>query len=272
MRNKNQTGSKEAKKEPSLKPEGGRQIKAKNVHAENRIVFVEDKGVQMYGVTRPLEETGQWHVIKCRSSDETLKTLEAASQKNELPSIVSIDLGLDDLPETTDRGLELLEKIRKRWQGLPIIAHSTLETNESIVRRVVAQGASYFYLRDISDVEGYIGILPFIAIGFLIYSPKPAAQLPRIASKIPDPFYTHPEYWRTLELLDKDFTYAQIANMDSKAKTEKGIMSRVRRIAMWLAELGEIEEIYLDADNLPNEGYRRVVVRWYRANKARSTP
>ena len=271
MRSKNQMDNKEVENELNPKAAGRRQTRAKSLHPKSKIVFVEDKGVQMYGVTRPLEETGRWQVIKCRNSEETLKTLNTASQKNELPSIVSIDLGLDDLPETTDRGLELLEKIRKRWQGLPIIAHSTLETNESIVRRVVAQGASYFYLRETGDVEGYIGILPFVAIGFLIYSPKPAAQLPRIASKVPDPFYTHPEYWRTLQLLENNYTYAQIAALDSKAKTEKGIMSRVKRIAMWLAELGEIEEIYLDEDNLPNEGYRRVVVRWYRENKSRST-
>ncbi len=270
MKNTSRPSIKESKEELKSKPKGQSNTRTKSTHAKNRIVFVEDKGVQMYGVTRPLEDTGRWQVIKCRTSDETLKILEAASRKNELPTIVSIDLGLDDQPDSPNRGLELLEKVRNRWQGLPIIAHSTLETTESTVRRVVAQGASYFYLRDEGDVEGYIGILPFVAIGFLIYSQKPAAQLPRIASKIPDPFYAHPEYWRTLQLLDNNYTYVQIAGMDSKAKTEKGIMSRVRRIAMWLAELGEVEDIYLDADNLPNEGYRRVVVRWYRENKNRA--
>jgi len=232
------------------------------------LLFLENRTWNIGGLSSLLRHSSEWQMIHCQSSNEVWSTLEAGSNIGELPDVVSLDLGIDDLPDDPDRGLELLEKIKNRWQGLPVIVHSMLDIHEPVVRKVVSQGASFFWLRDKAQLEEYIQILPFVANGFLIFSQRPALLLPRAVSRFPDPFFRKPEYWKTLELLDKGHTYLQIANTDPSAKTDRGIGRRVKVMVDTLIGLGEIPE-FPDPDNIPADAYKQAAIQWYRANKHR---
>jgi DNA-binding NarL/FixJ family response regulator len=232
------------------------------------LLFLENRTLQAEGLSSLLRYSSEWQMIHCRSGEEVWSKLERGSNSGELPDVVSLDLGIDDLPESPERGLALLEKIKSRWQGLPIIIHSMLDIHEPVIRKVVSQGASFFWLRDKAQLEEYIQILPFVANGFLIYSQKPALLLPRVVSQFPDPFFREPNYWKTLELLEKGYTYLRIANTDPSAKTERGIQNRVKTIVNTLIGLGEIPD-FPDPDNIPSDAYKQAAVQWYRSNKHR---
>ena len=239
----------------------------KNVTDEipREIYFVEDWEVQMYGVASLLDKK-EWKIIHCSTRKEVMEKLEKSISNGTLPAIVSIDLGLEDKPEKPDYGLELLKNIRKRWEGLPIIVHSALSVDEETVKTVVEYGASYYYLKDKSDAQKYADLLPFVAQGILVFSQKPAGLLPKVITRLPDPFYDRPEYKRTIRLLAEGLTYAQIAERDSRAQTDRGIMARVNRIAAKLEALNEIDPII---ESESPEPYKEAVVNWYKKNRQR---
>lgn len=224
------------------------------------ILFIEDFDVQADGVLRHLNKK-VWKAIRCKSPDEALRYLNEASDKGELPDVVSIDLGLEPKRSVPDIGLELLQAIRKRWGGLPIIVHSSLDVDESVVQKVVAQGASYYYLRE-SNLKTYVDLLPYVAQGIMIFTQVPAGYLPKVANRHPDPFFDRDEWKRTIKLLDEGLTYSQIAQR--VGRTERAIMARVQRMAIKLETLDEIDPI---AETESHEPYRQAVVNWYRKNK-----
>lgn len=229
-----------------------------------RLLFVEDATWQATGLTMMLEKTGLWEVDVCATPTEALDMLARASNirnMSRMPSVVSVDLGLSDKPDSPEYGLALLKQIRQRWEGLSIVVHSTLPVKPEVVREVLAHKASYVFLSDDREARAYVALLPFIAQGYLMYSPTPAGQLADVISLQPDPFSANPEYWRTLELLAQNKLYREVAKKESVS--ERAIMARVRNIAHKLAELEEIPP-------LPQgEVYKPIVIEWYMKNRFR---
>lgn len=234
-------------------------------NSPKRILFVEDHPLQMYGVSTLLIQN-DWAVEIIETHKLAFDKLNDDSQRGmAVPDVISIDLGLGDKPEAADYGLELLEKIRKRWKGLPLIVHGTLvKVSEDIVRRIVAQGASYFYLGDAGDAQAFAMMLPYIAQGYVIYSPSPAARLTHIITTKPDPFIKNPEYWTTLKLLNEGKRYGDVAEIHVVGL--EAIKARVKKIALTLEALNEIPQL---AESSEDERFKPLVIEWYRKNRFR---
>lgn len=234
--------------------------------SKRAILFVEDREHQTVGVATPIKATGDWEVITCKTSIEATRMLDEMSKAGSLPSIVSVDLGLPPKPKEAEVGIDLLKNIRGRWEGLPIVVHSVLEVKENVVRTIISQGASYFYLFDEADVSAYIHLLPFLAQGYLVFSPTPASRLPSVVSVMPDPFQGNPEIWKTLQYLAQGATYLRIAEREGVG--DRAIMARVKKAALVLEALGEIQ-ILLDSDDAAPEKYKPYVIEWYHRNRVR---
>lgn len=230
------------------------------------ILFVEDVEALSIGLISSLKTAGIWNVISCKTDGEAFRILDKMSLGRLLPRVISVDLGLPPKPKETEIGLNLIKKIRERWEGLPIVVHSFLDVKESVVKTIISQGASYFYLFDETDVKAYVGLLPYMAQGFLVFSPTPASRLPQVVSLIPDPFQKNPEIWRTLQHLAQGLTYARIG--DREGVGERAIMQRVKRAAEVLEVLGEIQ-LLIDSDDTAPERYKPFVIEWYHRNRVR---
>ncbi len=234
--------------------------------SKNDILFVEDVEALSIGVETSLKATGSWNVISCKTYEDALRILDKMSLAGDLPRVISVDLGLQPKPRGTEIGINLLKKIRERWEGLPIVIHSFLDVKDNVVKTIISQGASYFYLFDDADVKAYVDLLPYMAQGFLVYSPTPASRLPQVVSVIPDPFQNNPEIWKTLQHLALGLTYARIG--DKEEVGERAIMARVKRAALVLEMLGEIE-LPPDSEDATPERYKPYVIEWYHRNRVR---
>ena len=234
--------------------------------SDNSILFVDDRESQTIGVLTPLREGGKWKVTTCKTAEETLSRLEEMSLEGKLPSIVSLDLGLFPKPREPEIGINLLRNIHERWGGLPLIVHSVLEVKDSVLRTIISQGASYFWLFDEGDVNTYIELLPFIAQGYVIFSPTPSSRLPQVVTVMPDPFQKNPEIWKTLSYLTQGLTYVRIAEKEGVG--DRAIMARVKKAALVLDALNEIL-LPPDSDDVTPERYKPYVIEWYKRNKVR---
>ena len=240
------------------------------VRKRQRLFFVEDSLTQMYGLEAQIKATGMWEIDICTTPEDAWDRLLRLSEAGLLPNVVSIDLGLADLPNEPDRGLALLEKIRKKWEGLPLVIHSNLDVEINMVRTVVAQNASYIFLRDERDAEGFVTMLPFVARGFLVYSPTPSARLAQVLNTKPNPFHDHDDYWEMMELLERGLTYGDIGDRLSVAS--RTIKAWVKKVAL---DLHDNKEIVLETEDegsdtsSNNYHYRRAVVNWFRQNRYR---
>lgn len=246
-----------------------------------RMLFVEDKPGQLLGIQTLLSNAlPTWQVETARTVHEAIGFLANETDKI-YPSfdIVSIDLGLDDQPDKPVRGLELLRRIRNMYDGLPIVVHSiAVPPDPDTLREVLANQASYIYLLDAGDARGYIYMLPRLIQGFVVFSAKPAALIPRVVSMRPNPF-PKPEYWETLALLARpELTYREIGSRLNVV--ENTIKGRVNRMARTLEDLGILDHFdpefgadQVDAadsdDDKRIERLRPILVKWYHENKSR---
>jgi DNA-binding NarL/FixJ family response regulator len=242
------------------------------------ILIVEDSEGQLAGMFAVLHSRG-WQIDVAKSPIEALNYLEEAKVgMRPLPHVISIDLGLMELIERPDYGLELLETIGNQWEGIELVVHSSIPrkqgsgddgVDETTVRRVMTQGASYFYLRDQPNLLAYADMLPYVLKGYVVYSPMPALLLREIARAKPTPFVQDEKALTTLKKLHEGKTYREIA--DEERLAEQTIRSRVANIYSALVALGEISSKRNEGDETPIRAgeYREAVLSWYRKNKWR---
>jgi len=233
------------------------------------LLFIENQEHQWLGLCTPAKDAG-WHVTVQGDPDKAFRLLEELIEHNNPPDVVSIDLGLLDKPNRPDYGLACLSRISKRWgRTLNVIVHSGIPLEETVMRRVLAAGASYFHLNEGSS-ESYVKLLEHVARGYAVYSPGPAALLPSMVALKPDPWAANPEFWRMAPLLHEGLTYKKIASHE-QMKSEAGVMDRVKRMAQALADGAHVPPLHQDGIGEPRisrEPYREVVVEWYRQNRS----
>lgn len=231
-----------------------------------RLLFVENNPDQMQAAKAELEAAG-WQTHLVRAPDEAQKLLER--NQDTLPDVISVDLGLLEKKEDPEYGLKLLHDIRERWSpsALPLVVHSAIsgtKFNERLVRKVAASGASYFWLRDEAHVRAYVLMMPFIAQGYIVYSPSPAGMLQRVLSASPPPFVNNSTLVQTLKFLNEGKTFEQIGKLEKHG--DKAIQARVKKMAETLELLGEIGPLEESQSTAP---YRNALVKWYLKNSYR---
>ncbi|MCO5193120.1 MAG: response regulator [Anaerolineae bacterium] len=227
------------------------------------LLIVDDKLMTMRGISSELRRSGLWRVEEVSTPTEAIDMLETLEKRNDLPDVVSVDLGLADLPNEPQYGLSLLKRIRSTWDGLNLVVHSGLDVDEALVREVMQHRASYCHLVSAHEAQLYLQVLPFIAQGCLILSPTPAVQLHNYFSAAPDPFANNVELWGTLELMALGRTYTQIAKAEH---VQPGtIKKRVQRLVTTLETLGEFE----DQEEENERRHRQRLIRWYHQNSFR---
>jgi DNA-binding NarL/FixJ family response regulator len=153
------------------------------------------------------------------------------------PDVISVDLGLPPEPERTIIGLRLLRELRSKFTLVPLAVHSGLQVEPGVLHELARIPASYIRIHDTDGVEAFAQMLPFIAQGFVIYSPSVAALLPTAIVVKPDPL--DPKHWEVLELLSKGYTYERAA--DKLSVTVGAIQARVSRMMELLEERGFVE-------------------------------
>jgi DNA-binding NarL/FixJ family response regulator len=231
------------------------------------IMLVEDREIQASGLQTNIEKTGCWKVIVCTSAEAALQTLiKMDAEREKLPDVVSVDLGLPPNPNDSSIGLKLLEDISSIWRGLNLTVHTAQTLKEETLRKIISLNSSCISLNDIGESKPYIELLPFVAQGYKVFSPIAGSLLTEIITMKHDPFGPNPEYWITLQALSKGDSYKDIAN--TECVSERAILARVRKAVYRLIELGEIPPLAKSVD-LIHDKYKRLAINWYRNNHVR---
>jgi DNA-binding NarL/FixJ family response regulator len=152
----------------------------------------------------------EWHVEIVTDPTAALSRLHAMSP-GQLPTLISVDLGLQPRPDATEIGLELLRKIHTLFGSARLAVHSALKVEPETLQDIVGMRASYIRLRDLQSEEVYASFLPWLAEGYLFYSPTVAEQFSEILPQSPDPL--DEDEWAVARLLAAgNMNYADVAS------------------------------------------------------------
>ena len=106
-----------------------------------KILVVDDEGIVLDSCRRVLEADG-FEVLLVTSADKALKAIE-----DEGPSLLLIDVKMPVYD-----GMYLMEEVKKKWPGKPMIAMSGYNTIETI-EEAVRMGATSFIAKPFTPDE-----------------------------------------------------------------------------------------------------------------------
>jgi len=106
-----------------------------------KILVVDDEGIVLDSCRRVLEADG-FEVLLVTSADKALKAIE-----DEEPSLLLIDVKMPVYD-----GMYLMEEVKKKWSGKPMIAMSGYDTTETI-EEAVRMGATSFIAKPFTPEE-----------------------------------------------------------------------------------------------------------------------
>ena len=189
----------------------------------------------------------------------------------QLPALVSVDLGLQPRPDATDVGLDLLRQIHQLFGSLRLAVHSALKVEPETLHDIVGMRASYIRLRDVQSEEVYAAFLPWLAEGYLLYSPTVAEQFSEILPHSPDPL--DDDEWDVARLLAAgNMKYSEVATAITEERFSRTQdpnytmgSSRVQQIVGDIADKlrnsGFITGSF-DASSSPNR-YKPLIISFY---------
>jgi DNA-binding NarL/FixJ family response regulator len=233
--------------------------------AVQHLVMVDDRPMSLRGfedlVTRL--HGGAWQVDILETGQQLIDRLD--NNFPDLPDLVSIDLGLPPDRFSPKYGLELLERVHQSFPGLKIVVHSGIvPIPELAAQYILSVPATYISTASDLDTQAYAHMLPWIAKGFLVYSPVVSDTLSHVVLRHPDPLDA--EEWRIVELVSRGLTNYQIAQQLNYA--ENTIQEKVTRIGKQLNELGHIDVDVDDRVSTPFR-YREPLTHFYQENAVR---
>ncbi len=151
-----------------------------------------------------------WYVEIVQDPATAMRRLHAMSP-GQLPALISVDLGLQPRPDATEIGLNLLREIHHEFGSARLAVHSALKVEPETLHDIVGMRASYIRLRDRQSEEVYASVLPWLADGYLFYSPTVAEQFSEILPQVPDPL--DEDEWAVARLLAAgNMNYADVAS------------------------------------------------------------
>jgi DNA-binding NarL/FixJ family response regulator len=225
------------------------------------VVVVDDRPAQLNGLVLEINRVlPDWDVEKTTGPDDTLQLF--ARLEPRIPSVVSVDLGLDPDPDRPAVGLRLLRELRSKFGGVPLAVHTAQQVEARVLHEIVTIPASYVRIRDRNGVEAFVRMLPFLAEGFVVYSPSVASRLPNAIVVKPDPL--EPDHWKVLALLAKGLTYEAVA--ETLGVTSGAIQARVTRMSEVLEERGFVEPAETETEQ---KKLKQLLLDFYRDNHVR---
>lgn len=234
------------------------------------LLMVDDRPLSLRGITDLItQQHPDWRVEVVANADAAMRRLHQFSQN--LPDLISVDLGLEPLPDAPDVGLDLLRKIRRAFGNSCLVVHSALKVEPAVLHDIVGLRASYIQLRDQRQPEqAYAVVLPLLANGYLFYSPSVASQFSEILPDRPDPLDA--DEWQVARLLAEGKDYDAVARAVTEERftrtndpTYTMSMGRVQAIAR---EIGEklknagFIDIAFDSNPTPNR-YKPEIIAFY---------
>ena len=229
-----------------------------------RIIVVDDHPIQLDGiVSQILREYPQWEVVKTQNEAETMAAIRERS--GQTPELISVDLGLRTDPFGYSEGLRLLQRIKREFGGIPLLAHSSQNVQPVIIRQILSIPASYVRIGpDEPSSTMYVELLRFISQNYLVLSPSVCTRVPEAITNLPDPLKPH--QWDTIRRIAEGRTYEQIAQEDNVQV--ESVHSRVRAIVEILVSLGYMPRPNGDDPqhnkNAVSEFYRHRAAAWNR--------
>jgi DNA-binding NarL/FixJ family response regulator len=236
----------------------------RNSHSQPRaetaywLILVEDKRYSIEGLVSSIRKSPQgkhWQV-DVAETEEQLNTLITLAFPR-LPTLVSIDLGLPPAPSSQEYGLELLQRVHQKYEGLKLMVHSQMNPTPYAAQLIMAIPASYVCIGSNADIEAFVDMLPWIAKGFKVYSPSVASILGQVIVIRPDPLAD--EEWKIVARVARGLTNPRIA--EELTRAESAIAEKIQVIARRLNSLGFIR-VDIDGRSQPNR-YRGELKRFY---------
>jgi DNA-binding NarL/FixJ family response regulator len=211
------------------------------------LFMVDDLPNSLHGFIEMVEKQHtDWRVEVVHDKDTAMRRLREMSQK--LPDLISIDLGLEPLPDSTDIGLNLLRDIHHAFGSRRLVVHSALNVKPEVLHEILGMRVSYIRLRDRQSEEAFADALPWMAEGYLFFSPSVAGQFSEILPEQPDPL--DEDEWAVARLLATGKDYEAVARAITDERYEKtgdaGYTLSLSRVSVIVREI---------ADKLRNAGF-----------------
>jgi DNA-binding NarL/FixJ family response regulator len=229
-----------------------------------RLIMVDDNELKLRGFVELVRQVHgrDWDVQVVSSGTALLQILEQSFP--DMPTLVSVDLGLPPDPRSPRYGLELLQRVHEFYPGLKLAVHSSMPVTEWATQLILSIPATFISTAMDTDVHAYASMLPWIARGFLMYSPAVSDVLSRVVLQQPDPL--DDMEWRIVAQIAEGQSNLHIG--DKLGYAEGTIAEKVKDIASRLNSLGHIVANVDDKRSIPNK-YRDELSRFYRDNAIR---
>src|SRR5262245_25210357 len=132
---------------------------------EPKILIVDDEENILRNIEKTLYREG-YEVETAEGNITALALIEAAIAEGEPFDLVVIDLNMPDFEgkESKHAGLELLERIKAKVPGLPVIANSAWDEVET-AKKCIEKGASDYFVKGrneemLQKIRSVLGISP----------------------------------------------------------------------------------------------------------------
>ena len=189
--------------------------------------------------------------------------------------MISVDLGLPPRVDDPDIGLGVVREIRKRFGSARVAVHSQLkEVEASVLHALVGLRVSYIRMRDSKPEEAYATTLPWLAEGYIMFSPSVAGKLADILPERADPWDDY--QWHIGKLVYTGKTYEAIAEIvineryaatqdETKTVSAQSITTTVRKMAERLHNTGFIIQLPRTGEGGSRSNiYRPIIEKFYR--------
>ena len=241
---------------------------------KNRCLFmIDDHPEPLQWFCRTIERVHpQWQVIV--ESDHQMALSRLGQMSRRLPDVISVDLGLPPRADDPDVGLGIVREIRRLFGSARVAVHSQLkEVQASVLHELVGLGVSYIRMRDSKPEEAFVAMLPWLAEGYLIYSPSVAGKLPDILPERPDPWNEY--QWKIGQLVSRGLTYDAIATEitlerydatqdETKTVSTQAVQSMIQKMATQLQNAGFLKLPRASESSSRSNIYRPIVEKFYR--------
>ncbi len=214
----------------------------------------------------------QWQVIIERDHQVAMSRLRQMSMR--LPNVISVDLGLPPRTDDPDVGLGVVREIRRLFGSARVAVHSQLkDVQANVLHELVGLGVSYIRMRDSKPEEAFATTLPWLAEGYIIFSPSVAVKFPDILPERPDPWNIY--QWRIGQLVATGLTYDAIATEitlerydatqdETKTVSTQAVQSMIQKMAVQLQNAGFLQLPRTSESSSRSNIYRPLVEKFYR--------